>query len=112
MNWETVIQPRNAAGFHVALTVSAVRDLSATEQRLVGLRWLLRDITKRWTAEEEVKTQLTRISVLRDINLAITSTLDLQTILNVLLDRLTLFFPYPIAATVRLITPETGKSSM
>ncbi len=109
LNWETVIQPRNAAGFHVALTVSAVRDLSATEQRLVGLRWLLRDITKRWTAEEEVKTQLTRISVLRDINLAITSTLDLQTILNVLLDRLTLFFPYPIAATVRLITPETGK---
>ena len=109
LNWEAVMQPRDGAAFHAALTVSAVRDLSATDQRPVGLRWLIRDVTKRWTAEQQIETQLTRISVLCDINLAITSTLDLQTILDVLLDRLTLFFPYPIAATVRLITPETGK---
>jgi signal transduction histidine kinase len=61
------------------------------------------------TAGRELETQLRRISVLRDINLAITSSLDLKTILNVLLDRLTLLFPYPIAATVRLIIPATGK---
>ena len=108
-NWETVIQPRNGAAFHAALTVSAVRDLSATERRPVSLRWLIRDVTKRWTAEQQIETQLTRISVLRDINLAITSTLDVQTVLDVLLDRLTLLFPYPIASTVRLILPATGK---
>ena len=110
LNWETVIQPRDVAAFHAALTVSAVRDPSATDrQHLVSLRWLIRDVTKRWTAEQQIETQLTRISVLRDINLAITSTLDLQTVLAVLLDRLTLLFPYPIASTVRLMLPATGK---
>lgn len=108
-NWETVIQPRNGAAFHAALTVSAVRDLSATERRPVSLRWLIRDVTKRWTAEQQIETQLTRISVLRDINLAITSKLDVQTVLDVLLDRLALLFPYRIASTVRLILPATGK---
>ena len=110
LNWETVIQPRDVAAFHAALTVAAVRDPSTTDrQHLVILRWLIRDVTKRWTAERQIETQLTRISVLRDINLAITSTLDLQTVLAVLLDRLTLLFPYPIASTVRLMLPATGK---
>ena len=110
LNWETVIQPRDVAAFHAALTVSAVRDPSATDrQHLVILRWLIRDVNERWTAERQIETQLTRISVLRDINLAITSTLDLQTVLAVLLDRLTLLFPYPIASTVRLMLPATGK---
>jgi PAS domain S-box-containing protein len=109
LSWETEMQPREGAAFHAALTVSAVRELSATDQRPVGLRWLIRDVTKRWTAEQQIETQLTRISVLRDINLAITSTLDLQTVLDVLLDRLALLFPYPIVTTVRLIVPETQK---
>jgi PAS domain S-box-containing protein len=108
LNWETEIHPRDQAPFHAELTVSAIGD-PVSQDRLLGLRWLIRDVTKRRVAEREVDAQLKRISVLRDINLAITSTLDLQTILDVLLDRLTLFFPYPIAATVRLIIPETGK---
>ena len=108
LNWETEIQPGDQAPFHAELTVSAIRD-PASHERLLGLRWLIRDVTERRVAKQEGEAQLKRISVLRDINLAITSTLDLQTILEVLLDRLTLFFPYPIAATVRLIIPETGK---
>ena len=109
VHWDTEMQPRDGAAFHAALTVAAVHDLAAADQRLIGLRWLIRDVTKRWTAERQIDAQLTRISVLRDINLAITSTLDLRTVLDVLLDRLTLLFPYPIATTVRLLMPETQK---
>lgn len=105
LNWEARVQPRDGPSFPVAMTISPVRSGDPT----AGLRWILRDITQQKTAEEQLKTQLRRNSVLRDINLAITSTLDLQTVLEVLLDRLELLFPYPIAVTVRLIVPETGK---
>jgi PAS domain S-box-containing protein len=102
-SWETEMQPRDGPPFEAALTLSAVREPVAGEQRLVGLRWLVRDVTKRRTTEQQTEAQLTRISVLRDINLAITSSLDRQQVLDVLLDRVTLLFPYPIATTVRLI---------
>jgi signal transduction histidine kinase len=92
-----------------SLTISRTRDRRSRGQTAIGLRWILRDLTQQKAAEQQVKTQLRRISVLRDINLAITATLDLQTGLDVLLDRLALLFPYPVAATVRLIVPETGQ---
>jgi PAS domain S-box-containing protein len=108
-HWEARIQPRDGPSFPVAMTISRTRDFRASKGTGAGLRWILRDLTHHKAAEEQLKTQLRRNSVLRDVNLAITSTLDLQTVLDVLLDRLELFFPYPIAATVRLIVPETGK---
>jgi PAS domain S-box-containing protein len=108
LHWDTDMRSRDGAVFHAAVTIVAVRDLAvAADQPLIGLRWLIRDVTKRWTAERQVEAQLTRISVLRDINFAITSTLDLRTVLDVLVDRLTLLFPYPIATTVRLLVPGT-----
>jgi two-component system NtrC family sensor kinase len=79
------------------------RDVATT------LRWILRDITEHKAADQQIEGQNRRNSVLREINLAITSTLDLQTTLNVLLTRLELLFPYPTVATVRLIIPTTGK---
>jgi PAS domain S-box-containing protein len=109
LSWQTEIQPRGAAPFPAALTISAIRDLRSNERPLIGLRWLVRDVTERQAAEREIENQVRRVSVLRDINVAITSTLNRETILKVLLDRLTLLFPYPLAATVRLIVPETGK---
>lgn len=109
LNWQTEFRPVKKTPFYAELTVSALADPSSVEGQLLGVRWLIRDITKRRATEQQVETQLQRISVLRDINLAITSTLDLPTILDVLLDRLTFLFPYPIAATVRLIIPESGK---
>ena len=59
-------------------------------------------------AEEQIKGHLKRISALRDINLAITSTLDLRTILDVLLEKIDLSFNYAVAASVRLFNPRTG----
>jgi signal transduction histidine kinase len=58
---------------------------------------------------EEAKRSLDRIQALREIDLAITSTLDLQTILHVLLEKIDLFIPYPAATTVRLVNRANGQ---
>ena len=109
VHWEAKIQPRSGPSFRIGMTISRHRDRHRGDQTAGGLRWSLRDLTQQEVSDEQIKTQLRRISVLRDINLAITSTLDLRTVLDVLLDRLALLFPYPIAATVRLVVPQTGK---
>jgi PAS domain S-box-containing protein len=108
-NCEIEIQPRDRAAFPGVLTVSAIAKGRAGDHGIGSLRWILRDVTQQNTAEIQLEKQLRRISVLGDINAAITSTLDLQTVLDVLLDRLSLLFPYPIVATIRLSLPETGK---
>ena len=46
---------------------------------------------------------------MRDISAVITSTLNLQTILDLFLEKLEHFFPYPTAATVRVFDRESGK---
>jgi PAS domain S-box-containing protein len=53
-------------------------------------------------AEDLVQTSLRRVITLREINNAITSTLDLQQILDFLLEKIEHYFPYPIATSVRL----------
>jgi signal transduction histidine kinase len=68
----------------------------------------IRYARERKAAEEQIQRHLKRISALRDINLAITSTLDLHTILDVLLEKIDLSFNYAVAATVRLFNPRTG----
>src|SRR5262245_9420401 len=108
-NWETKIQPRDGPSFPVSMTISHTGVVCPGGQSHAGLHWILRDITQRKTAQEEVKTQIRRNSILCDINLAITSSLHLQTVLDVLLDRLEMLFPYPVASTVRLILPGTEK---
>jgi PAS domain S-box-containing protein len=105
-NWETEIQPRDRAPFPASLTVSVI---PAGRHGIGSLRWTLRDVTQQKTAEIQLEKQLRSISVLRDINLAITSSLDLRTVLDLLLDRLILLVPYPIVATIRLMMAETGK---
>lgn len=53
--------------------------------------------------------QQERIRALHEINLAITSTLELQTVLDTLLEEIDLFFHYATASIVRLFNGETGK---
>jgi signal transduction histidine kinase len=57
---------------------------------------------------EQTERQLKRIEALREIEKTITSTLDLTTVLNVLMEKLDIFFTYPLAATVRLFDKDTG----
>jgi signal transduction histidine kinase/DNA-binding NarL/FixJ family response regulator len=68
----------------------------------------IRYAMERKGAEEQIQRHLKQISALRDINLAITSTLDLRTILDVLLEKIDLSFNYAVATTVRLFNPRTG----
>jgi signal transduction histidine kinase/DNA-binding response OmpR family regulator len=66
------------------------------------------EMRERRRAEDEVKHNLERIRALHEIDLAITSTLDLRTILDVLLEKIDLFLTYPTASTVRLLNKDSG----
>ena len=57
---------------------------------------------------EETQTSLDRIRALHEIETAITSTLDLQSVLDMLLEKVELFLPVAAASTVRLHNPSTG----
>jgi signal transduction histidine kinase/CheY-like chemotaxis protein len=59
-------------------------------------------------AQEETERNLQRINALHDIDLAITSTLDLRAILDVLLQKIDFFLPNYSATTVRLFNEESG----
>lgn len=66
------------------------------------------DLTERKQAEERLQLESQRLNALRKISLAITSTLDLKGVLEVLLREIDLLLPYA-ATTVRLKNPQTGK---
>ena len=57
----------------------------------------------------ETKLNLDRIRALHNIDRAISSTLDLHAVLDILLQQIDVFFRFPSATTVRLLDPETGK---
>ena len=51
--WGVSLQPCRGAPFDAALTVATVRD---AEQRLQGLRWLIRDISDQKLAEDQIRS--------------------------------------------------------
>lgn len=60
-------------------------------------------------AEERIQLSLERLRALHEINLVITSTLDVRTVSQLLLEKMNLFFPDPTAATIRLVNKITGE---
>ncbi len=62
------------------------RLVSSAESRVIAL---VRDVTDRVTAAEQVQCQLQRLSALRSIDAAITSSFDLNVILSVILRQIT-----------------------
>src|SRR3989338_5307122 len=69
---------------------------------------IVRDITERKRAEEEIQRDRVQLSILQDINAAATSTLDLGGVLNMLLDKIAILLPYT-ATSVSLFNGETGE---
>jgi PAS domain S-box-containing protein len=69
---------------------------------------IARDITERRRTQEQTRLQLQKITALREINLAVSSNLDLRSVLNVLMEQIQIFLPYA-ALLVWLTDDETGK---
>ncbi|MBI3001314.1 MAG: PAS domain S-box protein [Deltaproteobacteria bacterium] len=66
------------------------------------------DVTERKQAQERRQLELQRLNALRDINLAITSTLDLRSVLEMLLGEIGRLLP-DTAITVRLKNRDSGE---
>jgi PAS domain S-box-containing protein len=64
---------------------------------------------ERKLAEERARAHFNRIRALHEIDVAISSTLDLRAVLNVLLERIEPFLPIAAATTVRLLNDATGE---
>lgn len=62
---------------------------------------------ERKKSEKQIQSHRERQAALHEINLAITSTLDLHTVLDILLEKISQMLPYA-ATTVRLLNKETG----
>src|ERR1051325_172092 len=58
--------------------------------------------------EERIQSQVRRLTALSAINKAITSTLDLDTVVEVLFDKIEEYFTYPMAITLRLFHTDSG----
>jgi signal transduction histidine kinase len=57
---------------------------------------------------DEIQLNLSRVRALQEINEAVTSTLDLQTVLNIFLEKIEQLLGYPMAA-VRLVDRQSGE---
>jgi PAS domain S-box-containing protein len=93
----------DASEFPVELSIVRIPD--SEPPQFTGF---IRDITERKRREEEIHRNLERIRALHEIDVAITSSLDLGSRLNILLEKIELFVPIAAATTVRLLNQETG----
>jgi len=69
---------------------------------------LTADLVERNRADQLIRQQMQRLAILRQITLTITSTLDLRTVLDTLLEQIDHLLPYS-AATIRLVNRNTGE---
>src|SRR3989338_704566 len=68
----------------------------------------LNDVTERKRAEEQLRRSLKQMGLLQEINRAVSSSLDLQVVLKLLLERVDLLLPYS-ATSVMLTNRESGE---
>lgn len=88
---------QNGSEFPTEIRLSPLK----TEEGLVAIS-AIRDITERKRAEDELRA-------LHEIDVALTSTFDLQVILGVLLEKTDLFLPSPSATMIRLLNEKSGR---
>jgi PAS domain S-box-containing protein len=53
LDWEFSLRPRERAAFPASVTIGIARDVAG---RVIGLRWLIRDITERKRTEEQLRS--------------------------------------------------------
>jgi PAS domain S-box-containing protein len=109
---ETSIIKKDGTRVDVSLAISPIKSRSG---KTVGAATISRDVGESRRAQLEIQRahaqlqlQLQRISALREINLAITSTLDLRAVLRVLMEKIELFLPHA-AILVWLLNENNGR---
>lgn len=107
---QTVEQTGNVVPLEYGLPVSNrevwfdARLIPASSSQII---LIARDITKYRETEIKMKQQMQQLSILRSIDLAIASGLDLNLLLSMLLDRITTLM-HADAATILLLNPKTN----
>lgn len=94
---------RDGGTFPVQLMSDVVKDQDGNP---IGIVTTCEDITERKRAEEQIRQQLQRLTTLRQVDMAILSSLDLKVILNVLLNHLMEHLNID-AAAIMLLNPHT-----
>ena len=93
----------NGREFPLELSIAAWK--AGKETFFTGI---VRDVSERKQTQEKIEEDRRRLAILHDINVAVTSTLDLHAVLNLFLDKMDLLLPYS-ASGVSLFNRETGK---
>jgi len=102
---EVLSRRKNGESFPCFLSSSL---LINGRKETIGFLGISRDITDRKRAEDEIQCNLKRIRALYETETAIASSLDLQVVLDLLLEKIDMHLPCS-AATVRLLNRETGE---
>ncbi|HWP59038.1 MAG TPA: GAF domain-containing protein [Candidatus Acidoferrales bacterium] len=99
-----------AVGQQIGLAVERARLFGELERRVEKRTAALRaEVARRKRAQQETRRNLERIRALHEIDLAITSTLDLKSVLHVLLQKVDHFLAHASVSGIRLLDPETGE---
>ena len=101
---EVLNRRKNGEVFPSHLSAAVLKDGKGEQ---IGVMGISRDITESKRAEETARRNLQRIRTLEEIEKAVASTLDLPTVLEVLLEKAGRLLPYS-AAGVWLASAETG----
>jgi PAS domain S-box-containing protein len=97
--FETVRVAKDGTMIEVSLTISPMIDIDG---RVTGASTITHDIRERKQIEKQITRQIERIQALRNIDMAITGSLDLRVTLNVLLDQVTSHLKVDAAAVLLL----------
>ena len=79
----------NGREFPLELSIAAWK--AGKETFFTGI---VRDVSERKQTQEKIEEDRRRLAILHDINVAVTSTLDLHAVLNLFLDKMDLLLPY------------------
>jgi len=101
--YERLFRKKNGQSFPVEINVELVRDSNGNPKYIQSV---VRDITERRQAEEEIVRQLNRLGALHSIDMAISASMDLRVTLNILLKHVTTQLKVD-AADVLLFNPHS-----
>ena len=83
--FETSLNTKDGRTLHTLLTSNVVLDV---EGPITGYALIIRDITKKKHAQEEIEKRSNRLAILNDIAMTVSSSLDLGEVLNRTIDKI------------------------